>query len=51
MKRPATRIKELRLDLAYWQERARMDARCLCSSIEKVKEIAAKMRAVQKENK
>lgn len=51
MKRVKTQIEELRVELRYWQGRARLDARSLWSTIAKVKEIAALMRALQKKGK
>lgn len=48
---PATRLKELRIELRYWQTMARLEARALKATREKIKEIAALMRAGQKEKK
>jgi len=47
MKRPETRLRELRAELRYWQGQARFEARCLKASRENCKVIAAKMREVQ----
>lgn len=51
MKKKATRLKELRQELRFWQTMARIEARALKATREKIKEIAALMRAVQKEPK
>jgi hypothetical protein len=48
MKKTKTVLKELRAELHYWQMRARIDARSLKGTREKVKEIAARMRQAQK---
>lgn len=48
MKRPATRIKELRADLRFAQMHVRQDLAALRRSIAKVQEIAARMRSLQK---
>ena len=47
-KKNKTLLKELRAELHYWQMRVRMDIRSLERTKEKVKEIGAKMRALQK---
>ena len=47
MKKNATLIKELREELRYWQQMARIDAKSLAGSRKKCKEIGAKMRALQ----
>lgn len=46
MKRPSTKLRELRLTLRYWQMQARIDARCLRSSRNKCKAIGAMMRKI-----
>jgi hypothetical protein len=49
MKQNKTLIKELREELRYWQQMARIEARWLAGSRQKCKEIGAKMRALQPE--
>lgn len=49
MKRPATRIKELKEELRYWQGHVRMETRWLKASKNKAKEIGKVMREIQKE--
>ncbi len=49
MKTPATRIKELRVNLWYHQMNARLEARWLGKSRAKCMEIAAEMRLLQRE--
>lgn len=48
MKTNKTLIKELRAELHHWQMMYRMDLKSLARTKAKVKEIAAKMRALQK---
>jgi len=48
MKRNKTLIKELRKDLHYHQGMNRIDLRAYQAGVRKCKEIAAKMRALQK---
>lgn len=49
MKKRSKKIRELLLELRYFQERARIDARSLRSSRAKCKEIGVKLRQAQKE--
>jgi hypothetical protein len=46
-----TLIKELRVELRYHQQMVRIDVRVLKAGIAKCKEIAAKMRELQKVKK
>jgi hypothetical protein len=48
MKQPKTQIRELRQELRYHQEMVRVDLRALKAGIRKCKEIAAKMRELQR---
>lgn len=48
MKTNKTLIKELRAELHYWQMQVRMDMKSLESTKERAREIAAKMRKLQK---
>jgi hypothetical protein len=48
MKKKSAAMRKLREDLHYWQMIARIEARVLRATREKVKEVAAKMRSVQK---
>lgn len=48
-KRGSKKIRELKLELRYFQERARIDERSLRSSRAKCKEIGVKLREAQKE--
>lgn len=48
MKTAKTKLKELRRELRDYQMIVRMDMRALARSIAKCKEIAAKMREIQK---
>ena len=41
-------LKELRIELRFWQMRARLDARCLEGSRQKCRQIGELMRAAQK---
>jgi len=50
MKTNKTLIKELRAELHYWQMMVRIDIRSLKATRQKCREIAAKMRALQKNN-
>jgi hypothetical protein len=43
-------LRELRADLHYYQQMARIDERALKATIRKCKEIGAKMRELQEEN-
>jgi hypothetical protein len=47
MKKSQTVIKELRMELHYWQMRARMDAKSLRATRAKCKAIATLMRREQ----
>lgn len=47
-KRPSTILKELRVELEYWQMRVRIDVRSLRGSMRKAKSIAAQMRKQQR---
>jgi len=47
MKTNKTLIKELRVELHYWQMRVRMDMKSLERTKERCKEIAMQMREVQ----
>jgi hypothetical protein len=51
MKTKKTLLKELRAELHYWQSRVRMDIASLERTKQRAREIAAKMRAVQKDVK
>jgi hypothetical protein len=48
VKQPQTQIRELRRELRYHQEMVRVDLRALKAGIRKCKEIAAKMRELQR---
>jgi hypothetical protein len=48
MKKKSTILKEIRQELHYWQGRVRMDYKSYLRAVEKVKEVARKMREVQK---
>jgi hypothetical protein len=48
VKQPQTQIRELRQELRYHQEMVRVDLRALKAGIRKCKEIAAKMRELQR---
>jgi hypothetical protein len=50
MKTNKTRIKELRRELRYHQMMNRVDLRAYHAGVRKCKEIAAKMRELQKES-
>lgn len=47
-KKPRTLIKELRIELRYFQMQARIEARALKASREKCKQIGAQMRKLQR---
>lgn len=47
MKTTRTLLKELRQELHYYQQMARVDERALRASIRKIKEIGKKMRELQ----
>ena len=49
IKKKATKLKEARQKLRYWQGQVRMDIKSLNRTIEKCKEIAKRMREIQKE--
>ncbi len=51
MKSPATLLRELRAELRYWQGHYRMGIKSLARTGEKINEIAAEMRKLQKEIK
>lgn len=44
-------MRELRADLHYYQMMVRVDVRALKASIRKCKEVGAKMRELQEENR
>lgn len=46
-KRPQTRIKELRFELAYWQMQRRIELRWAKMSENNIREIAEEMRKYQ----
>ena len=48
MKRKSAAFRKLHEDLHYWQMVARIEAWCLRATRDKCKEIAAKMRSLQK---
>lgn len=51
VKTPRARLRDLRQELVYWQMQVRTEMRWLAKSRANVKDIARKMRAVQKEIK
>jgi hypothetical protein len=51
MKTKKTLLKELRKELRYFQQRTRIDINALKASRAKCKEIGAKMRGIQREEK
>ena len=51
MKKPSTKLKELKFDLHFWQMMVRIDVTSLQRTRAKCKKIAAKMRALQKDIK
>lgn len=48
---PRARLRALRQELVFWQMQVRTEMRWLAKSRANVKDIARKMRAVQKETK